>query len=113
DMEQYRGKLNGKIVLLGEMRDVKPIDKPLFVRVDEKDLASITEYPTAKRPQLRDQLKDFLKDLQLREKVGKFLAEEQALVVIVPSRDGRDSGGSGGTVFDDSGSDMSWFAYKR
>src|SRR5882762_8137037 len=38
DMQQYRGKLTGKIVLLGEMRDVKPVEKPLFVRVDEKDL---------------------------------------------------------------------------
>ena len=112
DMQQYRGKLTGKIVLLGEMRDVKPVEKPLFVRVDEKDLARIAEYPVARRPQF-DDLKEFVKQLDLRDRVGSFLVDERALAIIVPSRDGRDSGGSGGTVFDDSGSDMNWFAYQR
>jgi len=32
---------------------------------------------------------------------AKFLASEHALAVILPSRDGADSGGSGGTILDD------------
>ncbi len=48
----------------------------------------------------------------MREKVGKFLADEHALAVIMPSRDGHDSGGSGGTIFDDSGAGFGW-DYKR
>ena len=32
DFDAYKGKLSGKIVLLGEMREVKPVDKPLFTR---------------------------------------------------------------------------------
>ena len=113
DMQKYKGKLAGKIVLLGEMRDVKPVDKPLFERLEDNDLKNRATYPTTKPPSLEEQIGDFLKELQLRDKIGKFLAEEHAAAVLVPSRDGRNSGGSGGTIFDDSGSDMSWFAYKR
>jgi hypothetical protein len=40
----------------------------------------------------------------------KFVASEHAVAVILPSRDGRDSGGSGGTIFDDG---LGWFTYKR
>src|ERR1700757_4007590 len=38
DLEKYKGKLAGKIVFLGDMRDVKPVDKPLFTRQEEADL---------------------------------------------------------------------------
>src|SRR5580692_857335 len=30
DLDKYKGKVSGKVVLLGEMREVKPVDKPLF-----------------------------------------------------------------------------------
>jgi hypothetical protein len=121
DIEQYRGKLAGKIVILADsslpddkdIRDVDPVDQPLFHRLDDKELAAIEQYPTKKQPPLEEQLKDFIKQLEFRTKVGDFLAQEHAAAVIVPSRDGARNGGSGGTIFDDSGSDMSWFAYKR
>src|SRR5277367_6317058 len=45
DFDRYKGKLAGKIVLLGEMREVNPVDKPLFTRMDEKDLAKVADYP--------------------------------------------------------------------
>ena len=54
-----------------------------------------------------------MKRLELRQKVGQFLADEHALAVITPSRDGRNGGGSGGTIFDDSGAGFGWEAYKR
>jgi carboxypeptidase Q len=38
DFGQYKGKLAGKIVFVGPMRDVKPIEKPLFVRRDADNL---------------------------------------------------------------------------
>ena len=38
DLEKYKGKLAGKIVFFGEMREVKPVDKPLFERRDEANL---------------------------------------------------------------------------
>ena len=93
------------------MRDVPPVDKPLWVRLDDAELKKLTEYPL--KPRNQDFIQDFMKRLELRQKVGKFLADEHALAVITPSRDGRDGGGSGGTIFDDSGAGFGWEAYKR
>jgi hypothetical protein len=111
DLDKYKGKLGGKIVLLGEMREVKPVDKPLFERQDEKDLAKIAEHPLT--PERDDFVTEYMKRLELREKVAKLLASEHALAVILPSRDGRNNGGSGGTIFVDSGGGLGWFSYQR
>jgi Peptidase family M28 len=112
DVDKYKGKLGGKIVLLGEMREVKPVDKPLFERMDDKDLAKIAEHPLLEENEYAQYMKDFPKRMELQGKTWNLLASEHALAVILPSRDGRNSGGSGGTIFDDSrGLGMS--AYKR
>jgi len=112
DLDKFKGKLSGKVVFFGPMRDVKPVDKPLFKRNDDSDLKKIEEYPV-RVGERGDFFADFIKRLEFREKVGKFLADEHAAGVVVPSRDGRDGGGSGGTIFDDGGSGMGWFTYQR
>ena len=112
DLEQYKGKLAGKIVFFGDMRDLKPVDKPLFDRDDDARLKEISEYPV-RVGEREDFLSHFIQQLQFREKAGKFLAEEHAAAIVVPSRDGRNSGGSGGTIFDDSSAGMGWFTYQR
>jgi carboxypeptidase Q len=48
DFDKYKGKLAGKIVLLGDMREVNPVDKPLFTRMDDKDLAKLAELSAGK-----------------------------------------------------------------
>ncbi len=111
DLDQYKGKLTGKIVLLGAMRDVPPVEKPPWVRLDDADLKKLTEYPL--KPRNRDFLQEFGKRLELRAKIRQFLADEHPMAVIMPSRDGRDGGGSGGTFFDDSSAGFAWEAYKR
>jgi carboxypeptidase Q len=111
DLEKYKGKLGGKIVLLGDMREVKPVDKPLFERTDEKELAKEVEYPLV--PEKNDFVMEYMKRLELRQKVAALLASEHALAVILPSRDGRNNGGSGGTIFVDSGGGLGWFSYQR
>src|SRR5208282_601796 len=112
DFEKYKGKLAGKIVFLGEMREVKPVDKPLFSRHDSASLKEIEEFRLEKAdPAFSFQA--FLKSLELREKIGRFLAAEQAAGVVTPSRDGRNSGGSGGTIFDDTGAGFGWLIYQR
>ncbi|PYY02961.1 MAG: peptidase M28 [Acidobacteria bacterium] len=111
DFDKYKGKLAGKIVLYGEMREVKPVDKALFSHLEDDDLRKLAEYPLAKRE--GDSFQQFLKRLEFREKVGKFFADEKAVAVLVPSRDGRNNGGSGGTIFDDTGSTFGWFVYRR
>jgi carboxypeptidase Q len=113
DFAKYKDQLGGKIVLLEEMREVEPVDKALFRRLDAGDLEKITDYPVHKEPDIGEQIKGFVDGLQLRNKIGEFLAQEHAVAVIVPGRDGSNGGGSGGTIFDDIESDMGWPAYKR
>jgi len=111
DLDQYKGKLAGKVVLLGDMREVKPIDKPLFQRMDEKDMAKVVDYPLISERQ--DYMQEYAKRSGLREKTVKLLVSEHALAVVLPSRDSREGGGSGGTIFDDSSRGLGWFIYQR
>ena len=101
DLDKYKGKVAGKIVFYGEMREVKPVDKPLFERADEKDLAKVVEYPLSPNREFEQFIQERMKRRELEEKLVKFLADEHALAIVLPSRDGRNSGGSGGTIFDD------------
>ena len=112
DIDKYKGKLGGKIVLLGEMRDVPPVDKPLFVRYTDKDLEEIAQYDIAPNRDLERRIQQYLKRAALREKVAAFLADEKVAGVILPSRDGKNSGGSGGTFFDDNGAALGTQPYK-
>jgi carboxypeptidase Q len=112
DFDAYKGKLAGKIVLLGEMREVKPADKPLFRREDDADLKKIQEYPV-RAERAPSALQQFLKRLEFREKLAQFLLSEKVAAVILPSRDGENSGGSGGTIFDDNGSNLGRLVYQR
>jgi hypothetical protein len=111
DFDKYKGKLAGKIVFLGEMREVKPVDKPLFVRDEDADLQRIATYPT--RFGGGFSFADFLKGQAFREKIGRFLAAENAVAAITPSRDSRLGGGSGGTIFDDSDAGFGFLIYQR
>jgi hypothetical protein len=112
DLEQYKGKLAGKIIFFGDMRDVKPVDKPLWERRDDANLKTLAEYPVHVGEQ-EDFFASFIKRLEFREKAGAFFAAEHAAGIVVPSRDGRNNGGSGGTIFDDGGGGMGWFTYQR
>jgi hypothetical protein len=103
DLDKYKGKLNGKIVLYGDMREVKPVDKPLFERSDEKDLAKIADYPLIPEHEYEQYMKDYAKRVELQQKVIALITSEHVAAVVLPSRDGKNGGGSGGTIFDDRG----------
>src|SRR5271165_5401407 len=68
DIEQYKGRLAGKIVLYGAMRPVPPVDKPLWKRLDDAELKKETEYPT--KPRNQDWVQELQKRLELRKKVA-------------------------------------------
>jgi len=91
---------------------VKPVDKPLFEREDDAGLKKIADYPVHAAQQ-EDWMPQYIKRMELREKVTKFLADEHAIAIVVPSRDGRNNGGSGGTIFDDSNYSSGWYSYQR
>lgn len=112
DFDKYRGKLAGKIVLLGEMRPVPPVDKPLFVRYDDKDLEELAQYEAAPNRDMQRRIEQYLKRAALRDKIATFLADEKVAGVILPSRDSKNGGGSGGTFFDDNGAALGMQPYK-
>lgn len=117
DLDQYKGKLAGKIVLFGAMRPVPPVDKPLFTRNTEKDLDETAEFPVSANaggipPELMARIRERMERQKLVEKVAAFFAEEKVAGVIEPSRDGGSGGGSGGTFFDDNGAAMGRTPYK-
>jgi carboxypeptidase Q len=112
DFEKYKGTLAGKILFLGPMRDVKPVDKALFTRYDDAELAKLQEYPI-RLPNNEDQRQQFMRRAEFREKLGQFLAAEQVAAVILPSRDAPNGGGSGGTIFDDNGSAFGRLVYQK
>jgi carboxypeptidase Q len=110
DFDQYRGKLAGKIVLLGAMREVPPVDKALLTRYTEAELEELAQFPISERgglsPELQARIRARMERLRLLDKVAQFLVDEKVAAVIEPSRDGENGGGSGGTFFDDNGATL-------
>jgi hypothetical protein len=108
DFDQYKGKLAGKIVLYGAMREIPPVDKALFERYTEKELEELAEFPvTANAGGFPpDRLRAYLERQKLVDKLAQFFADEKVAAVIEPSRDGKNGGGSGGTLFDDNGATL-------
>ncbi len=111
DFDQYKGKLAGKVVLYGAMREVPPVDKALFERYSDKELEDIAEFPVNANaggipPEMQARLRTFMERMRMIDKVAQFFADEKVAAVIEPSRDGKNGGGSGGTFFDDNGATL-------
>jgi hypothetical protein len=114
DFDTYKGKLAGKVVLFGAMREVPPVDKALFERYTEKELEEIAEFPVnaggagpgGLPPAMMARLHERMARLRLIDKIAQFFADEKVAAVIEPSRDGKNGGGSGGTFFDDNGATL-------
>jgi hypothetical protein len=103
DLEKYKGKLAGKIVLIGEARLPEPSEKPLFRRDDDADLAKTAEYQIPAggpggpgTPAMREQ---FAQRFRFQRDLEKFLtAEHVAAVLDITRQPGED-----GTIFVQSG----------
>ncbi|HET6170070.1 MAG TPA: M20/M25/M40 family metallo-hydrolase [Terracidiphilus sp.] len=111
DLDKYKGKLAGKIVLYGPMRDVPPVEKSLFERYTDKELEDIAEFPVAAgsggmSPERQARIHAYIARQKLLDKVAQFFFDEKVAAVIEPSRDAKDGGGSGGTIFDDNGATL-------
>jgi carboxypeptidase Q len=113
DMAKYKGKLSGKIVLLGAMRDVPVPDKPFFERYSDKDLKELESLPLeSEQAETQARIERSAKRNKLMSELVPFLAEEKVAAVIVPSRDGQNGGGTG-IIFDDNGADLGRTPYHR
>ncbi len=111
DFDQYKGKLAGKVVLFGAMREVPPVDKPLFERETDKSLEDLAEFPVSAgggglSPEVQARMRERMERYRLLDKIAQFFADEKVAAVIEPSRDGANGGGSGGTFFDDNGATL-------
>lgn len=106
DLEKYKGKLTGKVVLFGAMREVAPLDKPLFTRYSDQELKETAEFPVSNEAGSTETRSASLRARAERGKlmdlVAKFFSDEKVATVIVPSRDGEAHGGAG-LFFDDNG----------
>jgi carboxypeptidase Q len=113
DIAKYKGKLSGKIVLLGPMRDVPVPDKPFFERYSDKDLKELESLPLNGRdPDTEARIERYVKRMKLTSLVIPFLAEEKVAGVIVPSRDSENGGGTG-IIFDDNSAALGRTPYHK
>src|ERR1700733_10345958 len=103
DLEKVKGKLEGKIVLLGAMRSTPDITQPLFHRYTTEELAEMETYPTGEgrggNPDFARLVADRARLTAIRTAALKMMVEEKVAAIITPSRDGRDGGGTG-IIFD-------------
>src|SRR5271156_1918632 len=84
DIAKYKGKLSGKIVLLGPMRDVPVPDKPFFERYTDKDLKDLEALPMeGPNTDAQARLERFIKRIMLTSKILPLLTEEKVAGVIV------------------------------
>jgi hypothetical protein len=97
DFDRYRGKLGGKIVFLGRMRDVPPPTEPFSHRYTAEQLATgVPQAPIDKYYRNREQrLEYWSRFTAFEHKVAVFLKSEHVSAVIVPSRDSEANGGTG------------------
>jgi carboxypeptidase Q len=109
DLDKFKGKLSGKIVLLGAMRPTPDITEPLFHRYTTEELAEMETYPTGEgrrgAPNLQQLIADRARLTALRTAAVKMMTEEHVAAVITPSRDSSVGGGTG-IIFDDNGANI-------
>jgi len=108
DFAKYKGKLNGKIVLISAIRELKAEEKPLSARLTNEELTKITSegeailqsrqqpsaQPQAQPQQPSPQQIERFQRIITGLKTAKFLLDEGAAVVVDNS-----FRGSGGTLF--------------
>jgi hypothetical protein len=87
DLEKYKGKLAGKIVLLGEARIPDPSEKPLFHRVDDQELANIAlferpAFPGATPRPGAPRRSEMMQRMRFQQDLPKFLADEHVAAVL-------------------------------
>jgi hypothetical protein len=118
ELDAFKGKLAGKIVLLGAMRPTPDITEPLFKRYTDAELKEMETFEASGgryapgSPELKKALADRARFGALRKAALKMMADEGVLAILTPSRDGGGGGGTG-IIFDDNGADLALEAQKK
>jgi hypothetical protein len=84
DLEKYKGKLAGRIVLSGKVRDVPSPFEPWAERQDEKDLQELFDVgePTQAETERTTRRADFQRRREVADKLKAMLKEEGALCTL-------------------------------
>jgi hypothetical protein len=85
DLDKYRGRLAGRLVLFGEMPEIKPHEKAEFERYDAKALSDLAQYE-APPEERRLRIGEYLKRREFRKVVARFLADEKVLAELYAAR---------------------------
>jgi carboxypeptidase Q len=103
ELDQYKGKLKSKIVLVGPLRDVKPHFDAEGKRLTDKELLDLADAPppplpgqarpAGPAPTPNPQFAQFVAQQQFNAKRMRFLVDEGAAILIDGAR------GDGGTIF--------------
>jgi len=118
ELDAFKGKLAGKIVLFGAMRPTPDITEPLFKRYTDAELKEMETYEAGGgalvpgSPALMRRLAERAKMNALRKAALKLMSDEGVLAILTPSRDGGNGGGTG-IIFDDNGADLARDAQKK
>lgn len=112
-LDKFKGKLGGKIVLLGVARATPDLTEPLFKRYTTEELSEMETYPDENAPRRggtprmtrAQMLAERARLSVLRAAALKMMTAEGVLAIITPSRDGGDGGGTG-IIFDDNGANL-------
>lgn len=99
ELDKYKGKLKDAIVFIQGEQELETSFEPDAKRFSEKELDELKMMPEpgAKSP-WADRLAEYTARREFQQKLNDLLKEEQALVTVEPSRNGRD-----GTIFVQSG----------
>ena len=118
-LDDLKGTLAGKIVLLGAIRPTPDITEPLFHRYTDEELKEMESYPTqAGRPGAPHQTGTGRGRARPTSPPSAppssrcMAAEERPAAIITPSRDGGKGGGTG-IIFDDNGANLARAAQTR
>jgi hypothetical protein len=97
DLEKYRGKLKGAIVLLSPAREVKAHFKPEGTRMTDEDLLKLANADGSpsgvQRSYMMNMTPEMRAQMELARKKWQMLYDEGAGIVLEPGR------GDGGTLF--------------
>ncbi|MDT5122978.1 MAG: carboxypeptidase [Acidobacteriota bacterium] len=95
ELESYKGKLKGAIVLTSPMPEVKAHFEPLGKRADEKDLLKLADAPDPRSVQRRPPANNQSRaEAEFQAKKQQFYVDEGVALLVDPSRRG-----DGGTIF--------------
>ena len=87
DLDKNKGQLAGKIVLNGDMREIKPQAKPALQRYDDKELADLAQYaiPSEKPRFSREEI---AQRIGFQKTLNQYLMDEKVAAIVDPSRSG-------------------------